>query len=260
MADEIEPVIAPATTTEVTPTVTDPKPDEFSVPDAYKEKGWAKNIKSNDDAWKMLDNAQSLAGKKTVAPDWDKATPKEIEDYYAQLRPADKSAYQFDEGLPDEMKTAFSDMLHKHGISAKQGNDLIKDYMAVEQATAAKMYDKDGFMAELKTSFGNDYEKVAGDTAKILASHLNENDKALLDKIPNQYLGVIYRVAANLNKAYGASESGSAASAPSTVSVVDVEKRAGEIRNEIIAISRRQHTAEEKQKLVDELSNLYKKG
>ena len=38
----------------------------FFVPDEYKEQGWAKNISSYDDLWKMNANAQSLIGKKTI--------------------------------------------------------------------------------------------------------------------------------------------------------------------------------------------------
>lgn len=38
----------------------------FSVPEAYKEAGWSKNIKSYDDLWKMNANAQTLIGKKTI--------------------------------------------------------------------------------------------------------------------------------------------------------------------------------------------------
>lgn len=237
----------------------DPSPPAFTVPDAYKEKVWAKGMKSTDDLWKQIDNTQALIGKKMVAPDLEKATPKEIEDYYATLRPADKAAYQFDEEIPAEQKTAYADMLHKHGISAKQGNDLIKDYMAMEKATVEKMYDKDSFLAELKTSFGAEHEKVAGQAAKTLAANLNAEDKALLEKVPNQFLGLIYRTVANLNKAYGASESGAPAnSAPGNIGAVDVEAQATKIRNDIQALTSRPHTFEEKQTLVNQLAALYK--
>lgn len=234
---------------------------EFSVPEAYKEKGWTQNIKSQDDVWKMLDNAQGQIGKKAVVPDFDKATPKEIDDYIAQLRPQDKAVYKFSDDMPEEQKTAYADMLHEIGIPAYQANKLIEKYQSMEAASVAKLYDKDEFIGELKKSFGNEYEKVSGETAKLLAANLNADDKALLEKLPNPALGLIYRAVANLNKAYGASESGSAANVPAQVSAVNVEEQAAKLRNDIISLSKRQHTAEEKQTLVDQLDALYvKKG
>ena len=264
MSDEIIPgtdaaPAPPAPPAAPPPNGTDPSPPAFAIPDAYKDKPWAAKVQNQDDLWKQLENTNILIGKKAVAPDWEKATPKEIEDYYAALRPADKSAYQFDEEIPAEQKTAYADMLHKHGISAKQGNDLIKDYMAMEKANVEKMYDKDGFIAELKTSFGAEHEKVAGEAAKTLAANLNADDKALLEKVPNQFLGLIYRAVANLNKAYGATESGAPASgSPSAVPAVDIEVAATKLRDDIQALSRRAHTVDEKQKLVNELAALYK--
>jgi len=233
---------------------------EFSVPESYKDKGWTQNIKSQDDVWKMLDNAQSQIGKKAVVPDFDKATPKEIDDYIAQLRPQDKAVYKFSDDMPAEQKTAYADMLHEIGIPAYQANKLIEKYQGMEAASVAKLYDKDEFMGELKKSFGNDYEKVAGETAKLLASNLNADDKAMLDKLPNPALGVIYRAVANLNKAYGASESSAAVNTPAQVQAINKEEQASKLRNDIYALSKRQHTAEEKQTLVDQLNALYVKG
>ena len=37
---------------------------QFSVPEAYKDAGWAQNIKSPDDLWGQFANAQSLIGKR----------------------------------------------------------------------------------------------------------------------------------------------------------------------------------------------------
>lgn len=248
------------TTTEGEPQQETTTTPEFTIPEAYKEKGWTQNIKSQDDVWKMLDNAQGQIGKKVVVPDFDKATPKEIDDYIAQLRPQDKAVYKFSDDMPEEQKTAYADMLHEIGIPAYQANKLIEKYQGMEAESVAKLYDKDEFMGELKKSFGNEYEKVSGETAKLLAANLNADDKALLDKLPNPALGLIYRAVANLNKAYGASESGTAANAPAQVSAVNIEEQATKLRNDIMALGKRQHTAEEKQTLVDQLNALYVKG
>lgn len=256
MTDEAPVEAASATPSTETPAA--PAAPSFSIPDAHKEKPWAAKIQSSDDMWKIIDNNQALIGKKIVVPDFEKADPKEIEEYIGQLRPKDKTAYKFADDVPEAERTAYSDMLLDVGIPAYQANKLIEKYMGLEKAKVAEMYDKDGFMAELKSSFGDDYEKVSGEVAKTLAANLSADDKQLLERVPNKFLGIIYRAAASLNKAYGATESGAQTNTPpGQVSEVNLEKRASELRNEIIAITNKPHTAEEKQRLVDELNSLY---
>lgn len=239
----------------------EPKPEEvqskFAVPEPYKEKGWAKNLKNEDDLWKMLDNTQALVGKKTVALDFEKATPKEIDDYYAQLRPADKSAYDLAE-MPEEQKTIYADLLHKHGISAKQGSDLAKEYMAMQKAQLEKAYDKDAFIEELKGSFGSNYEETTKKITNALSRNLNEQDKQILEGMPNQYVGAVYRLADKILSAYGAQELSTAASAPSPAAPTDRETIASEIRKEIRTMKMRPHTQAELSTLTGKLANLYR--
>lgn len=255
MTEEITPPGTDTAPPASTPPATQP---DFAIPDGYKDKPWAAKIKTPDDLWKQLDNTQALVGKKMVVPDWDKADPKEIDEYIGNLRPKDKTAYKFADDVPEEQRTAYADMLHDVGIPAYQANKLIEKYMGLEKAQSAKMYDKDGFMAELKASFGDGYEKTSGDTAKVLSAHLNEKDRAALEHIPNQFLGLIYRVAASMQKAYGASEGGAAGEGGAGGASVDQEANRKRIRGEITALDKKPHTAEDKQKLLDQLTATYK--
>jgi hypothetical protein len=251
---------APAPTPSPSPSPTpSPTPTDFAVPDTYKEKGWSKNLKSQDDVWKMLDNAQTLAGKKTVVPDWDKATPAEIEEYVGNLRPKDKSAYQFDDTIPEEERGAVADILHKAGIPAYQAKQLITGLMGHVTGMSEKMYDKDEFLGIMKTSFGDGFEKTAGSTAKVIASHLNKEDKALLEQVPNQFLGLIYRMSANMAKAYGAKEIGAGGETnPGGGSGGDKTEERKKIRDEIKGLTSRPHTVEEKMALQNKLNATYK--
>lgn len=238
----------------VAPTVT----NDFTIPDAYKDKPWASKIKSGDDLWTQLDNTQSLIGKKVVVPDWEKADPKEIDEYIGQLRPKDASAYKFAEDMAPEERTAYGAMLHDVGIPTPMANKLIEKYSEMEKATIAKAFSEEGLLAEKKASFGDNYEAMGAKVAKTISSNLSKEDLAIVDtKLPNNVVGIIYRLAANMEKAYGASESGAAAGNASAMSPVNVSEQANKIRNDIDALSRRQHTAEEKQTLVDQLNALY---
>lgn len=268
----VEPVAAPPTEVAVTPPSNDrlnlepppppqdtPPDKQFAIPESYKDKGWAKNIKSEDDVWKMLDNTQSLVGKKTVVPDFEKATPKEIDDYYAQMRPADKSAYDL-APIPDTERETYAELLHKHGISAKQGSDLIKEYAALQQEQLQKAYDKDAFFAELKESFGPSFEETTKKLSQSLALNLNEQDKNILNSMPNQYVALVYRLANNITNAYGVNELGIGASAPSSIAPVNIEAEATKLREQIRTIKTRPHTAAELSQLIGKLTNLYKTG
>lgn len=232
--------------------------NDFAIPDAYKEKPWASKIKSSDDLWSQLDNTQSLIGKKIVVPDWEKADQKEIDEYVGQLRPKDTSAYKFAEDTPEAERTAYGAMLHEVGIPAPLANKLIEKYDAMQKAEIAKAFSEDGLIAEKKASFGDNYEAMGAKVAKTISSNLSKEDLAIVDtKLPNNVVGIIYRLAANMEKKYGASESGAAAGNASVVSPVNISEQANKIRSDIDALSRRQHTAEEKQTLVDQLNALY---
>jgi hypothetical protein len=230
---------------------------QFAIPEPYKEKGWAKNLKNEEDLWKMLDNTQALVGKKTVALDFAKATPKEIDDYYNQLRPADKAAYDFAE-IPDDQKEVYADLLHKHGISAKQGSDLVKEYAALQKTQLEKAYDKDAFVDELKNSFGPNYEEPVKKITNALSRNLNDQDKKILDSMPNQYIGAVYRLADKIISAYGAQELGTAANAPTASTPIDKETMASQFRQEIRAMKTRPHTQAELSELTSKLTNLYR--
>jgi len=232
--------------------------NDFAVPDAYKEKPWTANVKSSDDLWKQLDNAQALIGKKIVVPDWEKADPKEIDEYVGQLRPKDASAYKFADDMPEAERTAYGAMLHEVGLPAPLANKLIEKYDTMQKAEIAKAFSEEGLLAEKKASFGDNYEAMGAKVAKTISSNLSKEDLAIVDtKLPNNVVGIIYRLAANMEKKYGASESGAAASNAAAMSPVNVSEQANKIRNDIDALTRRQHTAEERQVLIDQLNALY---
>lgn len=78
----------------------------FSVPDAYKDKPYAANIKSAEDLWKSYDNAQALIGKPKIGVPSEQATPEEKAAFYKEMGvPDDVKEYGFTkpEGLPDEL-------------------------------------------------------------------------------------------------------------------------------------------------------------
>ena len=239
-----------------------PGGSDFVIPEAYKDKPWASKVKSADDLWKQLDNTQNLVGRKQVALDFENATPQEIETYLASTRPESTDAYVFktsEDYVETGVEGEFAKMLHGAGISAYQGNKLIQQYQALESAQREQMFDADKFLESMEKSFGNGYEAKVNQTRELIEANLNDNQKARLENVPNQYLTLIYELASNINKAYGASETGKAgASAPGFVASQPVEEVRKDLRQQISALTTRPHDSSEKQKLVDALAATYK--
>lgn len=233
--------------------------NEFNIPDAYKEKNWASKVKSQDDLWKMLDNSQSLIGKKSVVPDFATAKPEEIQTYFESLRPKDKTAYKFDDAIPDEQKAELVDLLYNSNISDKQAELLLKNYNSLQEKLMAKMVDKDDFINRLKTSFGNDYEKKTAPIIEGLRKTLGKSELEVLDKMPNEYLEVIYKLADKYNQVYGAkAETGAGANqaGSSNKTTDEVTADIAKVRADLDGLKIRPHTAQERQVLVDKLKEL----
>lgn len=242
---------------------TPPSGNDFQIPDEYKDKPWASKVKSQDDLWKQVDNLQGLAGKKHAVPDWENATPQEIETYLKEVRPEEKSAYKFSDAEDHEttqLETAFQDMLYEVGIPAHQGNQLIQAYQALEQQTKEQLFDKDAFLSGMESTFGSDYETKCGDIAKVIADNLNDDQKARLEGVPNEQLTLMYELVDNIQRAYGGFESGAQGEGgEGAAGGVDVDEVRKDLRDKIQKLSRVPHSAEEKQKLVDQLDATYRK-
>jgi len=249
---------APATT-ESTAMNTAP---QFAVPESYKDKPWASKIKTPDDLWKQLENAQTLIGRRNPVPNFDTATPQEIEEFLGQMRPTDAKAYDFSGGeegyTPSELDPAFAEALHKAGLPPKIANGLIKDLRGVITSAGEKAYDPQGFLDEMERTFGNGYEVKVNQTRQLVESNLSATDKAVMENMPNSQLAVVFRLAANLNKAYGARESGLGGehkAGGDAGKTVDETRR--DLRKQISDLDRRPHDASEKTALIERLNKTY---
>ena len=229
--------------------------NEFQIPDAYKEKGWAKNIKSTDDLWKNYDNAQQLIGKKTIGIPDDNSTPEQLEEYYSKVRPKEASEYEFPEGTLEENKQFYSELMHKYGISKAQAKGLALDMFNMEK----EAFSEKGMMEELKNSFGeNDFNNIAKEASKVLSLNLSADDKALLESVPNKYLALMYRFANNVKQSYGATEGTAVINNAGSMAMTKEQKQAKvtELHGKINALNSVPHSASEKQALVNEYSKL----
>lgn len=194
-------------TPENNPTTSAPEQGAFSLPEEYRDKGWAKNIKTQDDVFKMLDHSQSLIGKKTIGiPDFGNASESEIEDFYSKLRPESAEEYNL-EGLDEQDNTLFKDAFYKLGLSKHQADNLIETYKKSIEEAYKPLFSEDGYKKEMANRFGDKTVEVTNKVNNFLKTELSSEDKEIVEKLPNNVLGVIYDVVNRIVTRYAINDS-----------------------------------------------------
>lgn len=174
----------------------------FFVPDEYKEAGWSKNIKSYDDLWKMNANAQGMVGKKTIGIPDDKSTDQEWSDFYSKTRPEKAEDYALD--LDGEDKGLFENLFYENGINTKQAAALIKGYKESVEKSSQPLFSEEGYKKELTGRFGEQAEAKAKNVNEFIAREASAADKAVLDRMPNNVLGIVYSLIDKVQTRYAA--------------------------------------------------------
>lgn len=233
----------------------------FKLPDAYKDKPWAAKIKTEDDLYKQIENAQALLGRKQVVPDLGKASDAEREEYYAQLRPADVEAYGLKD-VPDtvllpDVKTALGEQLLKQGISPVQAKPILEAVAKASDAEAAKLYAPENFQVEAEKVMGANYDPKPLNA--IIKSNLSADAYAGINALPNVQLAAIHRAMKELVDQYGIKEtSAHTETTQGKTTPPDVDAQRAQYRKEIADLRHKPHTEADKKKLTDALAETYK--
>jgi hypothetical protein len=186
------------------------------IPAAYKDKPYMKEVKSFDKLFQDFDNAQHLIGQRQegLQIPGANATPEQIAEYAAKVRPESVDAYTFpeteyskkfgrDEAFQGEMKKLF----HDAGLQPWQVETLTKGYdsalfakaneMAVGAQAQAADFEKlaDGY-------YGTEKEAKLKVANEILKAHTPDAFKDQLAKLPNESLIVLSSVLNNVFDKY----------------------------------------------------------
>lgn len=188
----------------------------FFVPEAYKNEGWTRNLKSYDDLWKTSDNAQKMIGKKTIGIPDDKSTEQEIADFYAKLRPGKAEDYNVE--LEEGDKALFEKLFYENGISARQAKALVNGYKESIEKVKGPMFSKEGFQQEMSGRFGEKYDDKVKSVSDFIIREAAEADKAVLDKMPNNVLGIVYSLIDKVQTRYAVNDSDTSAASGAGVS------------------------------------------
>jgi hypothetical protein len=208
---------------------------QFSVPETYKDAGWAQNIKSHDDLWGQFANAQTLIGKRPAGIPTQDAPPEEWEKFYtAKGRPESPDKYQFEskfEGLPEnvdlgEYEGKAKAFFHKLGLSPKEAQQAWSDYIGMEiegyKGLQAKQSEQ---KAALDKEFDELTAKLWGDKYKDVEAKSLETIKAA---VPDDLKDAIPYIAEN-PKALAA-----------TIKLVEhADAQAAQLRNELAEVKKK---------------------
>ena len=169
----------------------------FTIPEAYREKSWADNIKSVDDLYKQFDNQQEMIGKKFEPPSAD-ASEEDLNAFYDKLRPEKAESYDLslpegvDLQLSEEQVGVYKNLFHKHGLTPEQAKGVYADYIQSEIAAqpTSEALDKE-FDTMMADKFGDKVNDALKVSARFMGG-LSEEEKAGLRSLPNeQFISVI---------------------------------------------------------------------
>lgn len=181
---------------------------EFVVPAEYSEKGWAKNIKSEADLWKSMDNAQSLIGKKTIGiPDFEKANDEELNSYYSHTRPKEAGEYDLDKRYNDEERKALQEVFYKNGLTKSQAKNVMEQVQSHIDAEFNEEYGKESLENSFKSQFGDNWEKDIVPIKDALKACLSEEQlHSISEDLPNKAIIALFGVTKSIMDKYGAIE------------------------------------------------------
>lgn len=247
---------------------------EFELPEEYREKSWANKVKSQDDLYKQIDNLTELAGKKTIKPiDFETASEQEIADYHKSLAPENGvKAYSWGEGSMPEITGPMSEVFVEAGINPHQQKIISEKFDSVIEALAgdkmAADTSEEGYLAMMKESFGDDYEKSTGIVENALKEFATNDDKKVFDTIDNATRAAVDRTThsvvkfyeekiASIKKEYGIEETGAQAEGGENGNqITSKEDQRKEIRAKMRELDGKPNSFDEKKKLQAQLNKL----
>lgn len=180
----------------------------FSIPDAYKDRGWTSKIKSQDDVFKLIDNQDQLIGKRPAGIPAADAPQEEWDKFYAAAgRPEKHDAYKLTdpEGLPEgadltEYRTEAMEIMHKAGLTQRQAETLWKEFVAKEMGAAnsgkaeyeAKQKELDAEFDKItQEHFGGDFESAQKLTIEMAGKFVPEALRGSFNDAPPAVLAAV---------------------------------------------------------------------
>jgi len=190
---------------------------DFTVPEAYKDKDWVKNLNSVDELFKLADNQNTLVGKKLIGIPTDISSPEEISAFNRAFGvPENKDGYEINQDdtfrkmygdSVDEVTGAFKDAFYEARLNNKQASVLQTKYNNIingimEKLGADTQARNDEFEVLSEKTFGDKRDDILNSASKILKENTPEGFEKYVSALDNQSLMVLAGVLNNVKEKY----------------------------------------------------------
>ena len=116
------------------------------VPESFRDASFVQKYKTKEDFYNGMANLTKMVGKKSDIPDFENATPEEINAFREKVGvPTEKDGYQIQtpEGFEaDETFNNFLDVAHKNNINNQGANELFQMYQNEVQKMQVAMQEQ----------------------------------------------------------------------------------------------------------------------
>jgi len=272
---------------------TNDSPQEFSIPEEYAEKGWAKFFdgKTGEDLkselFRSYDNSQTLIGKKVE--DYIKSTDLKSLENYEEIKealsqqitepvqvPEKAEDYELSSllnnengerilSIEDSALTFFGDKFKELGLSKEQAQDLFSSYVKYGIEEFHKFTNADELEKSLKTMFketGEGKSPERKNAEALLKEFLPAQDQKIIqDTVPNAVIEMFYKIAKGFVEKYDYKEGSSNATNPGKIrmSEKDRDDEYNRLYDKLIALdSQPNQRAGERDDIIKQMRELYK--
>lgn len=219
----------------------------YEVPEAYKDKPWAADIKSQDDLWNKLD---------AVNKPFSEYSDEERSAYFDRMRPETHEAYEFSQEVDPVEREAVAKIFHENGLTVEQGNKIAEQYNQAMKEAVAVHYSAEGLEEQFKGIFGEQWQSRSKDVLTFAKQGLNDEERKIFDGAPNQLLGLFVKQMAEIKEQYGISDKGTQLSGQGVSPAIDYDAQIADVYKKLDDLVRSPYTNAQKQELVDKLTQL----
>ncbi len=195
----------PAHTTPVEPSK---DTNGFSVPEAYKDRGYLKDVNSIEDVYKKLDGAQQLIGQKVTFPTEDSTDEQRMSFNRSAGMPEKAEGYTF-ETINDvernpEVDDKIKQIFHEAGISGKAATKIQKGYENFLNESFVKQQElNDEQFDNLSTEIlGDRSEEVLASSKQLIEENLPPKLVESFKNLPNEALVTMAAVLDSVKQKY----------------------------------------------------------
>lgn len=183
----------------------------ISIPDNFKEKGWAsKIVGENGDVdqeklFKLIDGQDYMIGKKSInTPDFNSVEDNDYDEYSKNLIP---ESYDRDESWDDKTYDKYQDIFKHAGLNKVAANRLVSKFQEMSKAEREEQYGDDSYNQAMAEKFKTETSRTEAEgKVRGFLTQYGSDDlmKAMQEHMPSKALAELTGAMDKFFNDYGA--------------------------------------------------------